>query len=772
MFPLDLLKADLSTPEQAEQVLELLARGTTFRHGPEQLPEQCLPGLLELGPDGTVVWANAVARSLLGRDPAGEPWSTLLGLPLLETVRVRAHLGRVPVDVALEPRGSGWIAALVDLRTVPLQADQLHTMQMRFRTLVEQIPAVTFMGALEGQATELYVSPQIVDLLGFSQEEWISDPVLWYRQLHPDDHGVLNEEFMRGCLGDGSFRAECRFYSRSGDIVWVHGAARLLRDPCGTPTSLQGVAFDITEIKRAEEVIRLSLAAKEELLADLEAAHRAAVESAQLKSQFLANISHELRTPLNGVIGLTHVLGATELTPQQRQHIDTIRSCGEVLLTTINDILDFEKVSAGKMVLEQIEFDVRSVVDEVTSMMAEQAHGKKLELFALVYQDVPARVQGDPTRLRQVLLNLVGNALKFTEAGEVLVRVRQDLQADCESVLRFEISDTGIGMSEDQLKLLFHPFTQADGSMTRRFGGTGLGLAICRELCQLMGGDIGVSSTPGRGSKFWFTVRFGAGPSQAPFGELRNRRVLVVDDDPTAREVLRAQLSAWGIQSVLAEDGHQALRLVRDAGPFDAALVDLVMPGMDGVRLLSELRTEPCAQGLKAIVVTGYRERVERFDERVHAVLSKPLRQSQLFDCLQRVLTGGEPAPAPLTSTEPLGCHVLLVDDNEVNQEVALRILESFGCTAERAWNGREALEALSRGHFDVVLMDCQMPEMDGYQATRKIREWERSTGLHQFIVAMTAHTMPGDRERCLEVGMDDYLAKPLVPERLLAVLQ
>ena len=761
-----------STMEEAEALLAQMAEATLTAQSvasvgerPEVVLEEAATLLADQG--GTVLWLSSGATRLLG-DVKGRNTADLALRPL-----------------AVEEMSLGGASyQLVILSDGEHRSEALARAQARFQTLVEQIPAVTFAGNLDERASELYVGPQIEAMLGYSQKEWLSNPILWYRQLHPEDHGILNQEFMRGCLTDGRFKAQCRFFARDGSTVWVHGEARLIRDAEGNPTTLQGVAFDITEIKRAEELIRHTLEEKEQLLQDLEIAHAAALESARLKSQFLANTSHELRTPLNGVIGLTHVLKTTNLDPQQQEYIQTIRACGELLLSTINDILDFEKSSAHKMTLEVIDLDLHQLVEEVIGMMAEPAHQKKLELFSLVYHEVPTRLQGDPGRLRQILLNLVGNAVKFTDQGEVIVRVRpiSEVESPPGTVLmRFEIVDTGIGLSDDQTKMLFQPFVQADGSMTRRFGGTGLGLAICKQLADLMGGDIGVDSELGRGSTFWFTVRLNVNNQRAfePATGIIGRRVLVVDDEETQLEVATAQLKGWKMRPDVARDGLQGITMLRSAAraqdPYALVLADLLMPGLSGTELARMVASEPELAGTRVVVITGYRDRV-RDSDKVHlaAALSKPVAQSQLYNVIAEVLLGERRVNLASTGVgKPLNAHVLLVEDNEVNQQVAMQVLKVLlGCRVLLAENGSVALEKLQEGQFDVVLMDCQMPVMDGFTATAAIRARDRETGKHTPIVAMTAHALTGDRERCLEAGMDDYITKPLVPEDLRRALE
>jgi len=564
---------------------------------------------------------------------------------------------------------------------------------------------------------------------------------------------------------------------------------------------LQRYNVELLQAKNTLEAQVAELARKSE---QLETARNGAEAANQAKSKFLATMSHELRTPLNGVLGMTHLLLNTELNSQQRRYGRAAQASAEALLRLINDILDFSKIEAGKLELETIDFDLRYATENVVELMAHEARLKRLELVFSLAPEVPVRLRGDPGRLRQVLTNLMSNAVKFTQAGEVVVRATVEAETEGRATLRFTVTDTGIGIAPDRVGRLFQSFSQVDSSTTRKYGGTGLGLAISKHLCEMMGGQIGVDTTADKGSTFWCTMDLEKQPPGAheprPLAtQFRGVPILAVDHSATCREIVEQQLRVWGFQCQTAPDGERALALLQTAAangnPFRLAILDLHMPGMDGELLARAIKATPALQETTLVSLTYLADQVDAprlqaagFAER----LTKPILQSQLYDAIQRVLVEptGTQDRHPRHPERQQGAHVspanaalrkrariLLAEDHEINQELVAEILRNEGLQCDIVPDGQLAVKAVLRQAYDLVLMDCNMPEMDGFEATRQIRRQEKA-GLvvgHRAgqlpIIALTANAMTGDREACLAAGMTDYLSKPFLPEQVLRTI-
>jgi signal transduction histidine kinase/CheY-like chemotaxis protein/HPt (histidine-containing phosphotransfer) domain-containing protein len=622
----------------------------------------------------------------------------------------------------------------------------------------------------------------------------------FWEAVHPDDQEAVKKRGQERQDGLSTIsRYELRIMTKSKEVRWVDLTAKRI-DFEGEPAVL-GTAFDITARKLAQQELEAANLRIRDTNAQLEAAIERANEMTReaqaanvAKSEFLANMSHEIRTPMNGIIGFAGFLMDTELDPEQREFARGVQTAGNHLMLIINDILDFSKIEAGKLELEALDFNLRTVIEEVADTLAVKAQEKGLELACLIHQSVPSLLKGDPGRLRQVLFNLVGNAIKFTRKGQVVIRVNPlKTENGKRTKVHFAICDTGIGIAEKDKGRLFKTFSQVDASVTRKFGGSGLGLVISKRLAELMGGTIGVESKEGKGSVFWFTGSFETQahteelPSDLP-AEPARYRILAVDDNATNRQVLETNLDAWRFRHAEAADGAVALAMLREAArqgdPYHAAIVDLDMPERDGAALCSQIKADPLVSNTRLILLTamGKRGEADRLDtEGISSFLTKPIKQSHLLESILTALGRKEAAATkrPASSTaipaavleRNRGIRILLAEDNPMNQEVARRSLAKYGYAADIASDGNEAVAAFEANDYDVILMDVQMPNLSGFDATTIIRKKEVAKGGHVQIIAMTAHVMKGDRERCIEAGMDDYVTKPIEPELLHSVI-
>ena len=592
-----------------------------------------------------------------------------------------------------------------------------------------------------------------------------------------------HEIFLGKLVGAGQvLNYECQQRKRDGTLFWILQRAMMVGDPSGKKV-IESTAIDITERKHAEENLQLEIAERKR-------AEEAAKAASQAKSAFLATMSHEIRTPLNGIIGITDLLLETKLAPGQREDLNMVKSSAESLLLVINDVLDFSKIEAGKLQFERIDFDLPKTLGETMKSMSFRAHEKGLELIGDIEDEVPAWVVGDAGRLRQVLVNLIGNAMKFTEQGEVVVGVRAESESESEVGLHFTVRDTGIGIPPEKRRMIFEAFTQADSSTTRQYGGSGLGLAICARLVHMMGGKIWVDSgAEGRGSIFHFTARLGlpkdrlTRPAVAPIEAFQDLPVLVVDDNATSRYLLAKSLRGWGMSPIAAPGGCQALKVLHKGSaagrPFRLVLLDSQMPDMDGCATAEHMGQDPALAGVPIILltVTGCSARCQQ--PGIRACLTKPIFGADLMQAIHVVLgTAALPQPTacsltPLYRPDPESpLEILLAEDNAVNQMLAVRLLEKRGHRVTVANNGQEAVALVKQGSFDLVLMDVQMPGCDGFEATATIRQWESASRRHVPIIAMTAHAMKGDEDRCLAAGMDAYLSKPINPSRLFDLIR
>lgn len=671
--------------------------------------------------------------------------------------------------------GSGLTVGLTTDITERKRAEEAQRVsELRYHRLFDRNMAGVFRTTSTGRILDC--NDSLAQTLGYSSSRELMSSVEHSSDLYFDREGrdlFLEQLSARGSLTNH----ELKFRHRDGTALWLLMNANRDEDPATGGYYIEGTLIDITGRKTAE---KRWAEAKE-----------AAEAASRAKSDFLANMSHEIRTPLNGVIGMLDLVLDTGLTQEQHEYLDISRTSAESLLSVINDILDFSKIEARKLDLENIPFNLREMVAAAMKPLGVRASGKNLELILEVGPEVPQTVTGDPGRLRQVLLNLAGNALKFTEQGEIALRVELLSQSPESVTLRFTVSDTGVGIPLDRQRTIFDAFSQADTSVTRRFGGTGLGLTISKQLISMMNGTIGVKSEPSKGSTFHFTARFDLAeavperPLRASLESLQGLRVLAVDDNQTNRRLLEQVLSSWGFAATLACDGVEALDALRtaaaDARPYSLVIADGKMPNMDGFTLAETIKRDPVLRTVPVVMLTsgGQRGDAARCREiGVSAYLTKPAGEAEMLETVLRILA----KPDHAGKTELVTRHsiretrsplrILVVDDNIVNQKLAVRLLEKHGHSTQSACSGKVAIEQFERSRFDLILMDVQMPDMDGFEATRAIRKMEQATGAHVPIIAMTALAMKADRERCFEAGMDRYISKPISTHELLIAVE
>ena len=649
----------------------------------------------------------------------------------------------------------------------------------RLSLLLGTAPAVIYSFAASGDFAPTFVSESIKRMLGYCPEEYLEHADFWRSCVHPDDIAGVERKQM-DLFAKGEHLAEYRFRKKDGSYCWVSDEQHLIRDSDGNPVEVVGSWSDIDARKEAELAFQAAQV-------ELEKASRTALEATEAKSVFLANMSHEIRTPMNAIIGLSHLALKTDLSARQHDYVAKIRSSGQHLLGIINDILDFSKIEAGKLEIENIDFDLDQVLGNVANLMSEKAASKDLELIFDMDKSVWTHFKGDPLRLGQILINFCNNAIKFTETGEVIVSARATEASNTHQTVTFSVTDTGIGMTEDQISRLFQAFEQADTSTTRKYGGTGLGLAISKQLTELMGGQVEVESTPGKGSTFLFTVCLQKGATTARprllQSDLRDRRVLIIDDNPHARAVLSSMLASLTFVADEAASGEEGINMVLQAtnaaAPYEIVFIDWQMPGLNGIetgRRILSMSDRAAPPHLIMVTAYGREEVMKQAEENgFDNVLIKPVTSSVLFDTAVMVLDSDREATESVRAEQSfdvqglMGCRVLLVEDNEINQEVAIGQLEDAGIVVDLAENGEIATRMIVDNEYQAVLMDMQMPVMDGIEATRIIRSSSRFQALP--IIAMTANAMAADRERCLEAGMNDHIPKPIDPEELFRVL-
>ena len=723
----------------------------------------------------------------------GSKSAVILALPILAeegtqgVISLGLHEPLFRNDADINSLFSELIPVLGTVITAVRQREQMLTDVMRYRTLLDTISDA--MIHIDSDGTILSINAAAVRMFGYEPDELIDRPVTL---LMADPYRSCHNDFLRNYLSTG--------------VRHVIGSSRELNGAQRKDGTVFPVELRVAEIhihgKPAFLALIQDLTERKEVERQLREARDQAIASNRIKSEFLANMSHEIRTPMTGVIGMTEILLDSGLTETQSDYARIIQQSAASLLTILNDILDFSKIEAGKLHIDRVRFNLMTVLEDVVDLFSEMARTRRIEIGLLMDSHITLEVEGDPVRLRQILTNLVGNAVKFTEKGDVLIRVTIEAETAETQQLRFSVSDTGVGIAPEHQRLLFQSFTQVDGATNRKHGGTGLGLAISKKLVELMGGEIGMESTLGVGSTFWFSIPLQKRPdafgweadTQEEENIAQSTRCLIVDANATSRKILDHYLTNWNIPHQAASDPTSALDMLRDAAlagtPFNLVLLDLAMPQTDGLMLAERIQRNDRFGRPKMILLSSLGGHVDPHalrDAGLDGFLTKPVRQSKLFDTMMTVLRGkGQKVstcldsyllrkspipPQPLKSEGSERYRVLLVEDNPVNQKTAYILLKKLGYDVDLAENGRQAIAKVMENLYDIVFMDVQMPEMDGLEAVRRIRHLEGDI-CHTPIVAMTAHAMAGDREKCIEAGMDDYLSKPIDREALAAVLQ
>lgn len=760
----------------------------------QRLIESMPSGLLIVNPDALITMANSVAAKLLGYEVAelvGQPVEKLLPLSVRpghsearasfmadlparlkglgrDLFAVRKDHSEFPAEIDLNPIEQDdellFLCCIADITRRSL--DEARLIQTVDRLTLATRAAGVGIWDYDLQENKLEWDPEMFRLYGLKKEDFSGGVEAWHAGVHPDDRLRADKELQVALLGGKDFDTEFRVVWPDGSIHIIRALALVKRDPAGLPLNMIGTNWDITSQKRME----------------------------QMKSEFLANMSHEIRTPMNVIIGMTGLLIDTNLSDEQADYAHTIRKGADSLLSIINGILDFSKLEAGRLLPDPEDFGIDSVTEDTVEFFSQMAVQKKLELSCFVESNVPQWVRGDRGRLRQILTNLVGNALKFTDRGRVSLHVRRVEEQVGGNEIEFEVLDSGIGISPAVQEQLFQPFTQADGSTSRKYGGTGLGLAISRRLAKMMGGSIGIESEMGAGSSFRLRVPFEnpEGPQSlaAPAScNLSGLHVLVVDDVEQNWTILEQHLKSWEMIPSIAENGLQAITRIREsvaaARPFDLVLLDCGMPGVSGIDVARIVAADPAISSIPIVMLTSYGDSAaskSAAELGVRAYLTKPVRKEMLRNAIIKALnplpparstlnekqtTAGTPDASKLAAKTP----VLVVEDNPDNQKLAIRLLERHNLSCDVASNGLEALAKFSAKKYALVFMDCQMPVMDGFQATGAIREHERLWPQRAPIIAMTAHALPEDREKCLAAGMDDYVSKPINESLLVAAL-